>query len=73
MKETAIDKAVDLMTAARNKSDNGRLKKDTMVGILNALPPNCTTHMLYNLERKRRRVEEEILGTIIEEEMMYPS
>jgi hypothetical protein len=72
MKETVIDKAVDLMTAARNESDNGRLKRDTMAGILSALPPDCTTHMLYNRERKRRRVKKEILGTTIEEEVDVP-
>jgi hypothetical protein len=65
MMKTALDTAVDLITAARNESANGRLKRDTMAGILNVLPPDCSKHMIYNRERKRRRLEEEILDTTI--------
>jgi hypothetical protein len=72
MMKTALDTAVDLITAARNESANGRLKRDTMAGILNVLPPDCSKHMIYNRERKRRRVDEEILDTTIDVPELEP-
>jgi hypothetical protein len=63
MKDRLLDLAVDLIIAARKESANGRIRRDTMAVILNGLPPDYTRDMIYNREKKRRRVEEEILDT----------
>jgi hypothetical protein len=73
---SALDRAVDVVTAARKESANGRLKRDTMAGILSGMPPDCTSHTIYNEERKRRKrrcVEEEILDTTIDVPELEPA
>jgi hypothetical protein len=63
MKEKVLDTAVDLILAARKKSTNGRIQRDTMTGILNGLPSGYTRDMIYSREKKRRRTEVESLDT----------
>jgi hypothetical protein len=48
MKDRTLDMAVDLVITARNESTNGRIKRDTMAGILEGLPPDYTRDMIYN-------------------------
>jgi hypothetical protein len=63
MKERTLDMAVDLVASARNESTNGRIKRDTMAGILLGLPSDYTRNMIYSREKKRRRVAEESLDS----------
>jgi hypothetical protein len=47
-----------------------------MAGILSGMPPDCTSHTIYNEERKRRKrrcVEEEILDTNIDVPELEPA
>jgi hypothetical protein len=57
MKERTLDMAVDFVIAARKESANGRIKRDTMFDILKGMPPEYTRDMIYNREKKRRRIE----------------
>jgi hypothetical protein len=69
MRNLALDKAVDVVVAARKESTNGRIRRDTMTGILTAMPPGCTRDMIYNREKKRRRIEKESVDTrLVEKE-----
>jgi hypothetical protein len=73
MMEKQLDMAVDVVIAARNGSAAGRIKRDTMAGILNGFPPNFTRDMIYNREKKRRRVEKEDLDAVrlvVEKELL---
>lgn len=71
MRGASLDAAVDVVIAARNEN-NGRLHRDTMAGILNGMPLGFTRDMIYNRERKRRRVEEEILDArLVAEEIIH--
>jgi hypothetical protein len=63
MKDKLLDIAVDTVIAARKESTNGRIQRDTMAVILKGLPSGCTRDMIYNREKKRRRVEEKCLDT----------
>jgi hypothetical protein len=64
MRNMILESAVDVVIAARKESTNGRIKRDTMIGVLKGLPAGYTRDMIYNRERKRRRVEKESLDTI---------
>jgi hypothetical protein len=71
MKDRTLDMAVDLVIDARNESTNGRIKRDTMAGILKGLPPDYTRDMIYSREKKRRRVAEESPDIdLVEEEIL---
>lgn len=48
MKEEMLDKAVDLIAAAREGSANGRLQRVTVADILTSLPSSFTRDMLYS-------------------------
>jgi hypothetical protein len=68
-----LDMAVDVIIAARKESTNSRIQRDTMAVILNGLPSGHTRDMIYNREKRQRRVEVEILDTTNDASELVPA